>query len=268
MKKVFSLIILLICSVLSISASSQREEYTPSDEILHTINSIKSIRDEMFMDNSRTMESNEESFQYYISSLSFLEKEIIKLDNNYLSAFYNFQVFQAYEIYNDNEKAYEVLKLAESQIITFLETESYSRALSLYGDILVRGMSYIGGMTSINNSNKSKDLYERAIKGNSENAMAYIGLGLWYLFAPEIAGGSAEISQKLLDKASELGDEYEKYLANTWLTFVYYKNMDNKRAKENINSIIVDYPNSQWLSNIKENLEDGRDLFSMGNKAE
>ncbi|MBN1982378.1 MAG: hypothetical protein JW795_12670 [Chitinivibrionales bacterium] len=186
--------------------------------------------------------------------------------------------FQLFGIYNDlypavtgkkkQEEAYNLIIAADKLITPLVEKKiGYSDFYRLKGEINIRMLSFVGfaggGMAAVELSNSAKKLLETALSLDNKNAGAYATLGSWYLFAPSIAGGSAQAALSLLNKAREYGSKYEIFMSYIWSTWTYYNNLQqSSKALDEIKKALEIAPDHGWALEIEKTIKSGGGLSS------
>ncbi len=160
----------------------------------------------------------------------------------------------------DEEKAKDRLKKlvalweAQGDQLSTLRVDNLSDYYRAYGEVLSRGVGVADGLSQIiKRAQKAVKMFEKSIEEDSSNAKAYINYGVLNYFTPKIGGGGPKKAKKNFDKALEYTtNDLTRFTTYVWLSQVYFKLKKTSEYDETLKKAESLYPNSFWLTNIKE----------------
>lgn len=244
-------------------------EPTPlSPDLKRGMSALVQIEDEALRKANPDLDGQEAYRAHYLGLMDRLGGDALAsltgAEAKYYEAFWNFTRHQILSALDQDREALAALEKARTLALELWEGKVIVQAelLRLLGDIHSRLIPYKGPMSTIALSNESKRYLETALQLDAKNSRALIGLGVWYLFAPPIAGGDLNVSRKSLELAYEYGTDYERFLASTWQVFLNSRAMDRNAARRALAQAKALAPGNNWLQEIEEKLEQGLDLVS------
>ena len=132
-----------------------------------------------------------------------------------------------------------------------------------WADIKGRLVAYLSGSSLYEESNKSKELYQYALKKDKKFAPASISFGLWLFFAPPIVGGGYENSLNEISKAvSNAKNNYEKYLALIFRSQVNFALENFELSQKDLKDASILIPDETFTLFIEELNKNGKIFFS------
>lgn len=133
--------------------------------------------------------------------------------------------------------------------------KGHSDAHRVLADTYMRLMSYNGAIYTMSKAPQAVKLLNKAISLDKKNYTAFISLGVYYLNAPAIGGGSVEKGMEALRKALESNDEFDNFLSYLWLGYAYRQLKKDDEAQGCFKKALEIYPQSpwatEWLNEIK-----------------
>ncbi len=82
---------------------------------------------------------------------------------------------------------------------------------------------------------ENKKLYDAMLSSGCKKGLLYLHTGLWYAFAPSIAGGSDAKAQKYFAVATHIGPtDYEKFFGNVFLSQIEFSMGDKAACQEHL----------------------------------
>ncbi len=124
--------------------------------------------------------------------------------------------------------------------------KKHSDAHRVLADSYMRLMSYNGTFYLVTKGPQALSLLKKAVSLDQNNYKAYISMGMYYLGAPAIGGGSNKKALEVLNIALDTADELDMFLCNAWLGHAYKRLNDKDRAIEHYSKALAIYPDSQW----------------------
>jgi tetratricopeptide (TPR) repeat protein len=125
----------------------------------------------------------------------------------------------------------------------------------LEADSIMRLMSYNGAMYTMSQFTHVIKLLKDAISFDAHNYTAMNSLGVYYVNAPAIGGGSVPKGIQNLQKALESTDDFDNFIADVWLGKAYQKKKNNNEATKYIKKALEIYPNSPWAKGLLKEVE-------------
>ncbi|TXJ48246.1 hypothetical protein [Brachyspira aalborgi] len=192
---------------------------------------------------------------------SYKAKDINDFYNNYYSANYNLSDLQknnslTYENISylaeskklkDDKEKYNYLKNQIDKNENYLSSNDIDYLISV-SELMSYIVYYCGLPEKISFGGKTKDIYKKVLEKDSNNFFALLGVGVGYMHAPKIAGGSDKKAFEYFNKAlNNSNQKYQKYLSFVWLSQYYFKIKDNENYKKYIDMSIEIYPNGDLL---------------------
>ncbi len=127
------------------------------------------------------------------------------------------------------------------------ENPNSSEATRLLSDTIMRLMPYKGGFYTMSQGPKALNMVKKALSLDPKNYTAMNSLGVYYLNAPAIGGGSTEKGIRILQQALESKDEFDNFISNVWLGRAYQKKKNQSKAEKYFQKALQIYPNSPWV---------------------
>ncbi len=122
-----------------------------------------------------------------------------------------------------------------------------SHGYRLLGESQMRIISLKGWLHALAHALEAKSHLERALELDPYNAEAHLALGVYYLYAPMLFGGSAEKALSELQQSEALtSDETILFLSYRWQGVAYTKLGKVAQAKEAFEKALAIYPKSAW----------------------
>lgn len=122
-----------------------------------------------------------------------------------------------------------------------------SEGYRLWGEALMRIISIRGWLHALAHAGRAKDALQHALALDSANAEAHLALGVYYLYAPGLFGGSPTKALASLQQAYQLAtDETTRFLAHRWQGVAYAKMGERPKAQESFRRALEIYPDSGW----------------------
>lgn len=198
---------------------------------------------------------------FFNNLYSYKAKDINDFYNNYYSANYNLSDLQknnslTYENISylaeskklkDDKEKYNYLKKQIDKNENYLSSNDIDYLISV-SELMSYIVYYCGLPEKISFGGKTKDIYKKVLEKDSNNFFALLGVGVGYMHAPKIAGGSDKKAFEYFNKAlNNSNQKYQKYLSFVWLSQYYFKIKDNENYKKYIDMSIEIYPNGDLL---------------------
>lgn len=171
-----------------------------------------------------------------------------------------------FELKGNKGNALSFLEASNSSVKEALRNGFMSAELfCLNGQIQNQFIVLKGGMNAIYYSTEARKNYQKALKLNNKHAHSTLLLGVWYMFAPDIAGGSIDKALSLLRKSRTLTeDSYIVFLSYVWESLALSSSMKTKESLEAIESALRIAPKNTWALWIQKETQEGkRPLDSM-----
>lgn len=192
---------------------------------------------------------------------SYNSKDINNFYNDYYSSSYNIKAIEnnsskTYKnIYslvqaknmNDEKNKYNYLKKAIEENKDYQNSNDTDYLISV-SELMNYIVYYSALPEKISFGKKSKEIYQKILEKDSKNFFALLGIGLGYMHAPAIAGGSDKKALEFLNEAlSNAKEKYQKYLSYVWLSQYYFKVKNKENYQKYINMSKTIYPNGKLL---------------------
>lgn len=184
-----------------------------------------------------------------------------KGEKAFLLSLLNFDKYKIeFDIKKDKRSGQPFLEEADSYIKDALRAnKKIAEFYSLHGEIQNQFIILKGGVSAIYYSTEAKKSYQKALRINKKDSNALLLMGIWYIFAPDIAGGSVDKALSFIEKARKYStDEYELFLTYVWESLACSYSMKNTEAITAVNQAISIAPNNTWSNWILEELNAGR----------
>jgi len=194
-----------------------------------------------------------------IEQLESISNQSQKKIANYWIAFARYQQAILYSNANRKEDALEILnkgikKLKNSKNPT-------SEDLALHGSMVSFSIQFQDEIAAILSSEANK-LYGEAIKMDSNNLRAYLGIGKSDYYRPKEYGGGYKVESYLKDSLTKPDKTSESALAPSWgreqsyyyLAKFYVRVGWINKAKEHAIKGLKEYPNNRLLNSLKKEL--------------
>lgn len=197
---------------------------------------------------------------FFNNLYSYNAKDINDFYNNYYSSNYDLKniskedltyknissLVEAKKFKEDKEK-YNYLKNQIDKNENYLFSDDIDYLISV-SELMSYIVYYCGLPEKISFGGKTKDIYKKVLEKDSNNFFALLGVGVGYMHAPKIAGGSDKKAFEYFNKAlNNSNQKYQKYLSFVWLSQYYFKIKDNENYKKYIDMSIEIYPNGDLL---------------------
>ncbi|MGL5954999.1 MAG: hypothetical protein ACRC0X_00105 [Brevinema sp.] len=138
-------------------------------------------------------------------------------------------------------------------------TDQSTEFLTMLADLRSQIMIYKPLAELIQMSKQNLQDYENAIKQDKTYFNAYLGLALWYYFAPKIGGGNIGTTVQYLEQAEKYAlTELQKFQLYVWRSQAYFRQKKKELSQQNIDQALAIYPHSSWLKTIQENNNKGK----------
>lgn len=161
--------------------------------------------------------------------------------------------------YGDASQAQEALPYfgAAEQLALELTQRApgFSDGHRLLGETKMRITSLKGWAHALVHTGTAKSSLDRALELDSQNAEAHLALGVYYLYAPGLLGGSPQKAVEELKKVETLGDETTRFLAHRWQGVAYAKLGQIEEAQQHFLKALAIYPKSSWDRNELKKLQ-------------
>lgn len=126
----------------------------------------------------------------------------------------------------------------------------FSEGHRLVGESLMRVISLRGWFHALTHAGAAKEALERALTLDSQNAEAHLALGVYYLYAPGLLGGSLERALEFFAQSERWArDETTRFLSYRWRGVAYAKLGKTVEAREAFQKALAIYPKSSWDRN-------------------
>jgi Uncharacterized protein conserved in bacteria len=132
-----------------------------------------------------------------------------------------------------------------------------SDANRILADTIMRLTTYNGTMYTMSQGPQALKLLNRALSLNQHNYAAMNSIGVYYINAPAIGGGSVDKGIKILQKGLESPDEFDQFIAYVWLGQAYAKKQSSGEAVRNFDQALQIYPNSPWVKDLLQKVQNG-----------
>jgi len=165
-----------------------------------------------------------------------------------------------FDIKKDKRTGLPFLESADNYIKQALRsTKKIADFYSLNGEIQNQFIVLKGGISAIYYSTEAKKSYQKALQINKNDSKSLLLLGIWYLFAPDIAGGSIDKSLSLIENARNSSDDpYTVFLTYIWESLACSNGMKKAEAIIAVNNALSIAPENTWARWILEELKAGR----------
>lgn len=242
------ILILYIAGILIFTSACNFETGMDQKEFLKTSNDSKfySLEDEI-----------NKAFQ-----ASFVQKNKTnlvaiqnKLSNNYdpLSNYWNSYIDYLLSLYflSQNQKDSSIIYI-EKSIEKLKDKKLSSEGYALLGMSNVFSIQFQDGLKVIARSKKSDDYFSEALKLDSMNLRAYLGMAVKDFYTPEEYGGKRMVEnflKKAINKPNRISNDlrlpsWGKDYAYELLIRHYLNKKDSINAKEYLQKAINEYPNN------------------------
>lgn len=126
----------------------------------------------------------------------------------------------------------------------------------LWGESLMRVISLRGWFHALTHAEMAKSALKRALALDPQNAEAHLALGVYYLYAPGLLGGSLEKALEFFEQAEGFAlDETTRFLTHRWRGVAYAKMGERAKARAFFRQALEIYPHSGWDRNELKKLE-------------
>lgn len=129
-----------------------------------------------------------------------------------------------------------------------------SDANRVLADTMMRLMSYKGTIYMMTKGPQVLKLLNKALSMDEKNYSAMNSLGMYYIEAPAIGGGSVDKGIEVLQKALESKDEFDNFISNVWLGMAFQKKKNTSEASRYYQRALKIFPNSPWVKGLVQNL--------------
>ncbi|GEM_PF-3314932 len=165
-----------------------------------------------------------------------------------------------FELKKDKRTALPLLEKADALAKEFLRSKrKIVEFYRLNGEIQNQFIIHKGGMSAIYFSTECRKSYQEALKIKRDDAHTMILMGLWYLFAPDIAGGSSEKALSLIRKSRETTtDPYILFLSYIWESLACSNALKNAEALAAVGQALAIAPGNTWALWVQSEIKAGR----------
>jgi tetratricopeptide (TPR) repeat protein len=111
-------------------------------------------------------------------------------------------------------------------------------------------MDYKGGIYMMTKGPQALKLLKKALSLDEKNYTAMNSLGMYYINAPAIGGGSVDKGIEVLQKALESKDEFDNFISNVWLGTAFQKKKNTDEASRHYQSALKIFPNCPWVKRL------------------
>ena len=112
----------------------------------------------------------------------------------------------------------------------------------------------------------NKKVYDAMLSSGCKKGLLYLHTGLWYAFAPSIAGGSDAKAKKYFAVATHIGPtDYEKFFGNVFLSQVEFKMGDSASCQEHLAAADKISPSNAYNDFVRYLNKAGCDSFEYAN---
>lgn len=125
-----------------------------------------------------------------------------------------------------------------------------SDANRVLADTIMRLMDYKGAIYMMSKGPQALKLLNKALSLDEKNYAAMNSLGMYYIEAPAIGGGSVAKGMDILQKALESKDQYENFISNIWLGKAFQKKNNSSEGEQHFQKALGIYPNSPWVKEL------------------
>lgn len=129
-----------------------------------------------------------------------------------------------------------------------------SDANRVLADTIMRLMDYKGAIYMMAKGPQALKLLNKALSLDEKNYAAMNSLGMYYINAPAIGGGSVEKGIEVLQKALESKDEFDNFISNVWLGTAFQKKKNTSEASQYYQRALKIFPNSPWVKGLIQSL--------------
>lgn len=129
-----------------------------------------------------------------------------------------------------------------------------SEAHRVLADTIMRLMSYKGTIYMMTKGPQALKLLNKALSLDGANYTAMNSLGMYYINAPAIGGGSVDKGIEVLQKALESKDEFDNFISNVWLGTAFQKKKNTSEASRYYQRALKIFPNSPWVKGLIQSI--------------
>ncbi len=184
-----------------------------------------------------------------------------RYEESYILALLAFDRYKIeFEIKNDKRSSLLFLEKANELTRNALRSAKKSADYyRLYGEIQNQFIPLKGGVSVIYYSTEAKKAYQKALGLERDNARALLLLGIWNVFAPNIAGGSVVKALDLIRRARRSTDDpYLQFLTYVWESLAQSNALKKAEAVAAAREALAIAPNNTWAAWILQELQAGR----------
>jgi len=216
------------------------------------------VQGEELYSRARRMFYNDESEPETIGGSLRTARELFKQlpegDEKYCHlALVEFLLAEISEAAGKNNEAARAFSTAGDLAQKALEfNEKSSDARRILADTYMRLMEYKGTLYMITKGPQARTLLNKAVQLDPQNYAAYNSLGIYYLNAPAIGGGSLNRGIDTLHLALESDDEFDNFISHIWLGIAFREKNDHEKARAHLQKALVTYSNSSWAKSLLE----------------
>lgn len=163
------------------------------------------------------------------------EEAMLAVENIFVCEQYHY----AWEL-DDKAKATGDLILSQfNKVIAWNQSHSLEKRGEWYTltacEVINNAMPWFKYSKRISLGMDNKKVYDAMLSSGCKKGLLYLHTGLWYAFAPSIAGGSADKAKKYFAVAPHIGPtDYEKFFGYVYLSQIEFKMGDSAACQEHL----------------------------------
>lgn len=164
------------------------------------------------------------------------------------------------------KEEYLLIKKQNNKSIDYMKDKKISAVSPLFliswADIKGRLVAYLSGSPLYEESNKSKEFYQYALKKDKKLSQGHLSFGLWLYFAPPIAGGGYDNALYELSKAvSYAKNNNEKFLSLCFRSQLYFLLGQQEKAEKDLTDAHTLFPSEAFTEFIRGVNKNGKAFF-------
>ena len=196
------------------------------------------------------------SREAYLTRLSnIMTEDLKKISDKENQLIYKANTAEIFANITADSNKNEMTKAAVKELYSIeAELVAYEKANKVSGsfyttiaNISGRILHFESLASTIKISKRNLDYFNKAIKINKNDFSAYLGMALWYFYAPKVGGGDINKSMNYINQAEKIATfDYQKYQIYVWksqLLFKQNKKNDSKLELQKANAI---YPKGEF----------------------